>query len=119
MLARQIHGADTERLGLAVGQEADEGTAGEIRADEIGRQHRDPGAGKGCPARDGRLVALQLPSHGYPERLTVLPEAEIGAADGGMGDAPGVAKVVRSGTGAGAHAGSRNSIRPRTVGRMR
>ena len=95
MLARQVHGVDSERLGLAVGQEADEGTAGEIRADEIGRQHRDPGAGKGCPARDGRLVALQLPSHGYPERLTVLPEAEIGAADGGMGDAPVVSKVAR------------------------
>ena len=31
----------------------------------------------------------------------------------------GVAKRVRSGAGAGAHAGSRNSIRPRTAVRMR
>ena len=95
MLARQIHGVDTERLGLAVGQEVDEGTAGEIRADEIGRQHRNPGAGKGCPARDRRLVALQLSSHGYPERLAVSLETEFGAADGGMGDAPVESKVVR------------------------
>ena len=44
VLARQVHGVDTQRFGLVIRQQTQQRAPPQIVADEVGGQHRDAGA---------------------------------------------------------------------------